>query len=98
MTDTNSKGVTHEVAISYSTLEIIYVSCNMKTVFLAYWIALFDSSIRHLSPTNIALSFETEVKEPIGTSHNMIYVTLRPGQPFLPPRPHPKIPYLAFES
>ena len=50
-----------------------YVSCNMKTVFLAYWIVLFDSSICHLSPTNIALSFETEVKEPIGTTHNVIY-------------------------
>ena len=52
----------------------------MKTVCLAYSIALFDSSICHLSPTNIALSFETEVKEPIGTTHNMIYLTVKPGQ------------------
>ena len=60
----------------------------MKTIFLAYWIALFDSSICHLSPTNIALSFETEVKEPIGTTHNMIYLTVKPGQAFLsPPSP-----------
>lgn len=75
----------------------------MKTVFLAYWIALFDSSIFfNLSPTNIALSFETEVKEPIGTTHNVIYLTVKPGQAFLPPPPpplpHPKIPYLLFES
>ena len=61
----------------------------MKTVFLAYWIALFDSSICHLSPTNIALSFETEVKEPIGTTHNVIYLTVKPGQAFLPPPPSP---------
>ena len=59
----------------------------MKTVFLAYWIELFDSSICHLSPTNIALSFETEVKEPFGTTHNVIYLTVKPGQAFLPPLP-----------
>ena len=71
----------------------------MKTVFLAYSIELFDSSICHLSPTNIALSFENEVKEPIGTTNNMIYLTVKPGQAFLPrPLPHPKIPYLLFES
>jgi len=34
--------------------------------------SLFNSSICDHSPTNIALSFETEVKEPIGTIHNMI--------------------------
>ena len=61
----------------------------MKTVFLAYSIELFDSSICHLSPTNIALSFETEVKEPFGTTHNVIYLTVKPGQAFLPPSPPP---------
>ena len=68
----------------------------MKTVFLAYWIALFDSSICHLSPTNIALSFETEVKEPIGTTHNMIYLTVKPGQAFLPLPPPPPLPTPRF--